>query len=353
MERFFDGDNNFSGTSNPERYYDPESYDMPEHAIVNEHIPEHPDGQGLDDEFLRLAEPFLQPGYRIENTQPDRLREICNMYLDVYSGKNLEGIDTERIDSFFDSNGLSTRQYIVIRPEDISRICEMDEDGFFSGVLQNGAEGVYSPELGLSVVVRDPANEEYNDVSYTEGLIVHEKAHSTSAERVFLSEGDRVGVLRVGFGSAQFDKGLFFEEGWAELCRGKYVAEHYEQGMAPAVAKQLGLQWNQVQDVSIGVLGRQAHVPIKYVHFNKRGLSGGRVSSLAATAIERMTRADPRIISEMHAARQQISKWPDVVRRIDALGPGLYRDLHELSIVGENELEVYARGLYKVEDTLR
>lgn len=271
--------------------------------------------------------------YDLVPSLPSDFSVIRNNFLDRYQGKNMKGIDADRIDDYFASRELNTKPYVLVTPRDLERVHKIDTAGSLRGIFKNGGKGAYVAELGMSIVMRDPKLEKMNSSMYTEGLVVHEGAHSTADISPILRARGTNGyqVNRVGMAMPQADvnTGFALEEGWADIHRADYLSLHVSAGSLAKVGKVLNWKKDPDDMIYIPLLGRRTPVPFKYTYLDYSAHPIMSNSSIAGFALELLIDADPEIYKAMHAGRSNIEGLRNAARRIDALSPGLYTKLRQ------------------------
>jgi len=278
---------------------------------------------------------------------PKQALEIREKLLKKYAGKNLEGLNIDRVNAYFASENLVTKPYIVVRPKDLKRIARIDKLNSLGG-----RKAVYSNWLGMSIIIRDPVLEAKNSAAYTEGLIVHEGAHSTASLTHFLHNKATNHYRSRRLGMALIDStrgsGYFLEEGWADYHRGKYLGQNYQDGALDGIAK--ALNWNDAPDhlTFIGINGRESPLPLKYLHVAEDNRPTALTSSLAGFAVELLIQTDPEIRTAMLTGRSDITGLREVARRVDSLSPALYPTLRQFDY-SQND---FSEGLHTTIDAL-
>ncbi len=284
---------------------------------------------------------------------PQVFTDIRDEYLDKFADKNLDGLNTNRIHEYFDENELDVKPYIVVTPGDLKKVNKIDKKvGTLRGSFAKGSgtEGLYSPEMGMSIILRNPRLEAKNGPAYTEGHIVHEGAHSTAAIASYLrkKESHSYHNARSGFAFPLLARssGFLFEEGWADLHRGNYLSKHFEDGSLDQVRE--AAEWGRGpnETVSIELGGRQTPLPFKYVKVEEDGRLTSFPSVLAAYTVELLVQANPDIYPAMRESRANLEDLRDFAQEVNSLRPGLYPALRRLDY---NE-EDFARGLHMTLD---
>lgn len=282
---------------------------------------------------------------------PDIFTDIRDEYLEQYSGKNLEGLDIDKVNQYFAANDLAVKPYILVTPADIERVHNIDKAGLLRGTLASGGrEGLYSPEMGISIILRSQTLEARNSAAYTEGLIVHEGAHSMAGIACYLREKGPGSYLnaRSGFALPQLERssGFLFEESWGEMHRGRYMAQHYDDGSLDLVRRAIGWKRGPEEVMGINLDGRLTPLPFKYLKIAENGTVTALQSSLAAFSMELLIQVNPDIYPAMYKGRTEHAGLSDLARQVEAIQPHLYATLRRLDYVQGD----FARGLHMIID---
>lgn len=257
---------------------------------------------------------------------------------------NLEGINIERINDFFDGLSLETPPLIVLDREQEAEFEQAvaEAKGFRGDSRQlNEVGGWFNGDLDLAVVFRDSSTEFLNGPEYTESLIVHELAHGSGLQPDIRVEAPRekeeklaVHHTRVGQSVSRTTSdekvGGFLEEAFAEQLRAKYVTD--------VLGKKNGLF--RLADRAEGTVSYQyragrkrikANIPSKYAYFDLAApsLAGIHPASFAGAAIDELSAKDPELLPAMIKARGDVHGLREVAQRINAIKPGLYRELRD------------------------
>ena len=116
------------------------------------------------------------------NPIPDEVRSLAKTII-AETAERREGIRLDRIQSFFEEKKLETTASLVIMDSDSlpmlqKRMREMI--GYELKLNHDSMPGQFMPEIDLILVARNRERERLNGPIYTEGMIVHEMAHSSS-----------------------------------------------------------------------------------------------------------------------------------------------------------------------------
>lgn len=244
--------------------------------------------------------------------------------------ENTEGLQIARVDTFLKQYGL---------PPTTARV--FDETQFAQLKSIMGAEdesestgGMYDPYTDIVVVFRNGAMEKDNGTGITETIIVHESVHSTAsrAQEVVVSDGDITQLLQVQVGEPRDiyggAYGDFYEEALAEFMAYLYARDVLElpDGFGP----------HSVHYEAGGIV-----VPGKYAYSEGENGDGEEVykvqpSSLAAYGLELLLIKLPELFPLLLNSRYSPKDRQRFIQKVNALSPGLYQELRNLSYTKED-----------------
>lgn len=285
---------------------------------------------------------------------PRDFMEVRDTLLERYEGKNLDGLNVGRIHRYFDDAGLDVKPYIVVTPADLQDVNEVDRVSAFRGRFTGNTapEGIYSPEMGISVVTRNTVLEDLNGPTYTEGLIIHEGAHSATGINVFLKTRGTQGYhnARSGLSLPQLDRytGHLYEEGWADFHRGSYISRHHADGSLLEIRSTTGWHIGPEDKLSMVFNNRLTPLPFKYAKVVETGRVTTFSSALAAYTMELLMQVNPEIYPAMTASRTSVEGLRKFAKEVNELRPGLYIYLKSLGYSEED----FTRGLHTVIDVI-
>jgi hypothetical protein len=297
--------------------------------------------------ILRPAAPRETPA--APYTPPPEWIELRDAYLNRYHGKNTDGLDIDRVNDFTSQQGLEAAPRIFVTPDDLDNVHQMEKYGVLKNILKRGGLGVFSQEMGLTIIKRDPRIEAHNGPLFTEGIAVHEDRHAT-AIRVPHIENDNgfKFVPVVGQSVVEGDKvfGQLLEEGECDFYRAQYMTQHAGAGSLAMVLEYLGLPQGHPIESTIMYTneGKPTPLPIKYIGIKPNGSLGAATASLAGFAVELLIEADPRIKDALRSVRTDKTKLPDLAEKINALRSRLYPRLNEIQYTAPDIM----RGLQTV-----
>lgn len=238
---------------------------------------------------------------------PQDFADSRERLLEAFAGENLEGLDTERIDAFFADRDLHIKPYIVVTPADFGDLKALDGLNVLDDIYIKGFEGTYSTYLDLSVVCRNPDLEVLNGTAYTEGLIIHEGAHSAfellSFRRKFSTQkysSNRTGFVTWG---NRHEAGAFIEEGFVDFHRGEYMAENFKAGSLDGLKSVTSWEGSPHDLLNITPGFDPLYLPFKYGKVDLEGKRTAIISSLAGYAFELMVNSNPELLPAAYRSR--------------------------------------------------
>jgi len=109
-----------------------------------------------------------------------------------------EGINTKRINNWLIKNGINKSKLLFLPLSEIPRL-----NGNLKSLglteLSANKSGKYDPLLDLSIIIRNPKEEEDNGVIVSEGLAIHEAYHASTDEIIKITKSDKDIFKRHGF----------------------------------------------------------------------------------------------------------------------------------------------------------
>lgn len=257
-----------------------------------------------------------------------------------------EGLDIDRVKRYERAIGFPENKTLYLSERNFSASLDV-----ISGDSSRDAKigGYYHQGTGTIVVKRAAAYEAIAGTGFTESLAIHEAAHATNTHSTMVVETRRERRLfrkdivhvnhydaRVGFavqkhGTNENNRGLFIEEGYAELERGKYIVD------------ELGLQD-----------GFAGNVVPRYPILNKYAMPSSESASdwkfgayaFAGATLETMVMHDPDLLDALRSARGTVEGLREVAKRMNDLVPGSYHAMHKLDIdapdADQQAAEMYA-----------
>lgn len=275
----------------------------------------------------------------VMDKMPDAWAELRAKILETIPNRT-EGLDTERVNSFMSSLGLSANEYRVLYDEDIPRLRELLQPSGMDGLASfTGLKsGVFLQHINLAFIKRQSEVEQVNGLVYTEGMIIHELAHQSGYMPLHVKTERGFNTPRVGFGTLR--TGAFLEEGFADLLRGKYLTQ---ATMPDNVKQQILAKFRLAEDTPLDKEVRLTkeikgeyfrffyRVPIRHLFLSSSGETQTVASGIAAGGLELLCQKDPGLFDALLAARGgDIERLREIPKRINAISPGLYPVLQNL-----------------------
>ncbi len=255
-------------------------------------------------------EKFSRPTIETRSDFYKPVEELRRKILDAIENKT-EGINTERVERFFNSAGLSLTDYRLITRDQVPQVNDLMKDIYFEGE----EKGYHITTLDIIFVLRNPTEEEINGPEYTEGILVHELAHGateyavrsdvmleeripirfgsltvpyfTKKHKELLRHNFRTGFAHQWTGSTY--KGFFLEEGFAEMMRAQYMSQHMNSEVREKLARILEIPEEGVSTAFVGITidegGGNISIPAPLISFSTDGHPMIMESSLAASGL--------------------------------------------------------------------
>lgn len=286
---------------------------------------------------------------------PQSFELVKNRLLVEFPKEEIEGIDTKRVEDFILRQGLEIKPFIVFDRKDLQKVRKIvGGTGLLRSVFSNGECGLYSPEMDMVLVVRDKDVEESSGAIYTEGLLAHELAHASSMYQGYVT-ADQKGFYtpRVGFCLLQNEVpwGLLLEEGWADMNRANYFAEHASDEEKKKLENVLGFGNVDMEDTvpSSDPMNNNEIIPlpIKYLYITADGRPTTKSSAYGGYALELLCKKDPSIKSLLLEARSSVEGLRKLAQTIDKISPGLYKSL---SVGDYTEASFFEKLAYVIEN---
>lgn len=232
-------------------------------------------------------------------------RRVRRRFPEQYAAES--GLDIERPKAFLRARGLRTQPFAFA---DKSRIAELR--AIFRGLVEEefweAGEGFYSNDLDLTLVLSDHEARARSSPVFTEGLIVHELAHATAAGR-------------------NLEWPPFFEEGFAELMRVRYVERFAGPDYFRALGESIGnpeANPDRLLSAEIPAAGRGTSIPvklpIKYWHVTTSGFPRMQQAAPAGWAMELLEQAKPGFEDDLVAARLEKDAFLALCAVLDRVG---------------------------------
>lgn len=257
------------------------------------------------------------------------------------------GINMDRVYAYREEIGMPHKSLVVLGPDDMRRARTIAGDDRTWEIA-----GSYFPRPDVSAVERDPELEELNGQELFESFAIHEGAHAWHVPTIGFSPSvlqRLVGGLtgravtsmpdRRGFMVTREDgkvTGQLLEEAYAELERGLYVVHvlHRPYGFL------------QPPDQDKRVENRQVEHPDDF--YDKYRLVVRRdgelwstipIGAYGAVVLEILIQQDPGILQLLRHFRNQPETITQLAERMDAIEPGIFEKLNDISGDGGQILE--------------
>lgn len=264
---------------------------------------------------------------------PYSFERVRDQLLYEFSGKNTEGLNLARAEVFITDQGLTLKQYILVKKDDLGKVFQINESSNLikSGFGTKSQMGVYIPEIDLVVVYRDDEMEEINGKIFSEGLLVHELSHASSGYQTLITDDLSANSARVGFCLPQVsDKwGWYLEEGWAEMQRADYVSEFSTQLERQTLTD--ALSFGNISHERLipikSTSGVYLPIPVKYLYLQNRESPTTFSGSLAGYSLELLCTKIPKLRETLLKARNSIVDLRNLARLLDSFSPKLYKRL--------------------------
>jgi hypothetical protein len=265
---------------------------------------------------------------RLEQSERRTEKKYVSVHKSLHSQESVtDNIDVARVYSHFEEADLEVKSLIFLEDEtfDDYRI-EIQPDAIAS-------RGIYAPLLQTALVRRSLESEDPHEAIKAELIAVHELAHSTGIDtpihiqheksgRIFQKNistfhPQRLGFLQAAHPGRPTNRGGFTEESYAELERGMYVRQH-----------------NLVSQLTRGALNlEQVHneeIPLHYWVpdiLHKLQIAPG---AIGAAILELLIKEDSSLLGTLREGRRSVAGLRDVAQKIDAIKPGLYKDMRHI-----------------------
>lgn len=205
---------------------------------------EYTEGRGIN--FSMLNE---------EHPMPPEYLELRSQILREFPEKP-KTINLDRVNSFFAESGLPETDMVFIKSSDVPRLTKLmgsdtvpDESGY------RDLAGRAYPFLKLFVVVISTEETKINPENL-EGIIAHEKAHAATTlgtnfeitvSRRVLGKSESVHPSEAGF-VGENRPGLFFEEMFAEMTKGRFTAKNRPSEVSASVRNTILRDFSYLKD---------------------------------------------------------------------------------------------------------
>ncbi|HEY4515387.1 MAG TPA: hypothetical protein VJJ22_04540 [Candidatus Paceibacterota bacterium] len=259
--------------------------------------------------------PRTQEGSKVQIVETDS-SAIARERLLSEIKQDTEGLDLARLERSYKNLGIPAHSYYLVFNErdkkkvaDILKAYDLNDKVF----LHKGW-GTYYPELDLVLLIRKEKMEEANGSTYTESVLLHEWVHSTKQ-----------------FANTEYGQGWFFEEGFADLQRVKYLAHLPKKKQASSV--------DILVKVPIPETELSFKLPSKYVSVGENGETTGIIPSIAAYGLEKLFAICPGLEQNLLEVRNGRQDLGSTKKLIDRVALGLFDRLMKLDYTAKDFLK--------------
>ncbi len=214
--------------------------------------------------------------------------------------------------------------------------------------------GAYFEELSMVIINRSRCHEDTDGPEVSEGIYIHEQAHSLNGYKHCVVEDKKVELSRIGLavGPYQEERGIFLEEGLVDMIRAKYIEKNSSPKLKTAAFSH---SEKERRDPNSKLLytytpdknSRGPHkstftfpMPIKYLY---RASRYGRLdyipSALAGFGMELLCKKSPELFETLLRARTNVEALRQVPQILNSLSPNLYPRLRSLKYTEKDFLE--------------
>lgn len=272
-----------------------------------------------------------------------------------------EGLNTGRVNEFMNDLGLEPRKFLFVKNDKHKQANDtLKSFGLPPLFFEPDTAGQYLPHLDIALIKRVSDGGPEESLT-TESLAVHELAHASDGYKEATikevhgwlgKKKNTITIPRTGFvvnSTEDNENGLsgsFFEEGFADLLRGKYIKNFANQEEYLSEAKfvsgddAIDTRGGLDQNVHYGV-GKKLFIPAKYLILFYDGsiqLKFGP-SAIAAFGLETLCEANPELFQVLIRARTDIDALRQLPREINKISPDLYSQLRRLEYSSKDFLK--------------
>ncbi|MBL8030268.1 MAG: hypothetical protein JNN11_03400 [Candidatus Doudnabacteria bacterium] len=278
-------------------------------------------------------------------TQIEKWKHFRNLVLEAVPSRE-KGVNLKRANNFLNKMRVPVKDHIFTDRMGLETFTDLSKKHNVYKHLENKSWlGGYFAELDLVIVNRSLCYEYYNGPEVSEGIYVHEQAHALTSYKNCIISKEGLEVARVGFavGQETSELGMFLEEGWADMLRGKYMEKYMtgkmktmlydtpdraQKNTVPKVTK----KYTKIQGVIPSPSPIKTYeLPTKYFYLvNSRGLIDHTTSALPGYSLELLCKKAPDLFETLHKARTDVSALRQVPQILDDLSPKLYLRLRAL-----------------------
>ncbi len=271
-----------------------------------------------------------------------------------------EGLNLDRVQDFFTELNLPKHEVFFVTDAALEKVDKVLTPIFGEKSFEPTIGGMFVTELDLVFVRRTGRENSPTDKLVSESLAVHELAHASSGyskgkmkeRRSFFKKTLKPDVPRAGFfikdQKSGLARGSFFEEGFCELLRSKYVTRHADLGAFLDHLTPHDSTLNKFGDLEQRVHLSPAHplfLPAKYwLPQEEMARPKYPHPSFAGFGIELLCKENPELLPLMVAARSDVTALQKLPEAVNSIAPGLYGPLSKL----EYKPEAFLGGLIKI-----
>jgi len=278
--------------------------------------------------------------YGILVDMPEGFKKIRKKLLRSVRSK-LEGVNIKRVNEFSRSIALLPGVVRVFEDADLPKIRSiLDPMNLLRGAFSQSENGMYIPEIDVSLVRRNSEMEETNGPFSTECVMIHERVHNSSACPYYtvLNNALPYEMYRSRSGlclpqneavSSLGPWGYFFEEGTAELCASLYRKTYREETQRKKILRELQRpeEWTEESLIQFGEQDKSRYfLPVKYLLSGPDGPVVS-VSSFAGFGLELLCIKDPSLWEALILGRRKLSSLRKIPKIVNGISPGLYGQL--------------------------
>jgi hypothetical protein len=270
-----------------------------------------------------------------ELLKAEKASKFKKQLLETYPKERNTDLNLERVDGYVRENGLNLGEYIVVSDEELDKIWKEGVDlGLFHEDDRVGWEGKYLGDIDLVIVRRRPELETLNGKIYTESILVHELAHSSSG--IYIDHPQVRLNIKSGFNRGYSGGwGGFLEEGFAELLRGNYMAKFMKREDLKRLSKAsyIGTLNKDSFTSSNSFDFKDIGISYKYFYIIKEGGVAIKPNALASTALELLMVRDRTLFKTLISARSSVEGARKLALKLNRISPGLYVYLQKGELV--------------------
>jgi hypothetical protein len=247
--------------------------------------------------------------------------------------QNAAGLDVARAANFLEEQRLRPSQAVVVDEAGRAVLAR----AYPEGLNEAGLNGSYAIELDLAFLFRRADLDQASEGVFYEGILVHDLAHSCTAFKLLLGLDSGPAIAgRSGFETASIRNpevhyGSFFEEGFADLQRGRYIEKYLPLAGMAFLNRLVGSGVEHALDFLVALPrlqdGSQPHLPFKYLIPKPAGKVHTSPSAHAAFGLELLIQREPRLEPLLLEARSDPAALKALPAAVDSVSSGLFHYL--------------------------